>query len=223
MTVTSPAGHVTWKHLGRIAWRDARDLQESLWQAHVDGNGQDTLLTLEHDPVITLGRRAKRTDLLLTDEELTRRGIDVVEADRGGELTWHGPGQLVVYAVIALQPHRLGASDLVRGLAQGANTWLASMGVQAEYDPDRPGLWVNGAKIAAVGMRIRKGISLHGLALNLEPELNVFQWFVPCGLPNARVTCLRDEALGPHPTLETAAEAVAYSVAAHFGWTLRPA
>lgn len=211
---------VFWEHCGRLRWAEARAYQETLWRARVDGGGTDTLLTLEHDPVITLGRRATRADLHMSDELLAAKGIEVEVADRGGELTWHGPGQLVVYAVVSLKSLKLGVSDLVRGLASGAQAWLSSLGVESVYDTSRPGLWVGDAKIGAVGMRITREVSLHGMALNISPDLSAFSLFTPCGLPDVRTTSLAELLHQDTPSLDDSAAAVARSIASHFGWQL---
>ena len=183
-----PVRHVDW---GRIGYREAFQRQKAHWEAVRDGTAVDTIFTLEHDPVITLGRRGKNDDLLIPREALAARGVDVVETDRGGELTYHGPGQLVVYPILHIKERSIHVGDLVRGLAAAvASVIEEDYGVETVYDADRPGLWVDGAKIAAVGMRISKGVSMHGTALNVSTDLDAFSLFVPCGLPDAGTTSL---------------------------------
>ena len=190
-----PVRHVEW---GRVGYREAFERQKRHWEAVRDGTAHDTIFTLEHDPVITLGRRGKSEDLLIPREALAARGVDVVETDRGGELTYHGPGQLVVYPIVHIKDRGIHVGDLVRGLAAAVATVIEEdFGVTSEYDADRPGLWVDGAKIAAVGMRISRGVSMHGTALNVSTNLNAFSLFVPCGLPDAGTTSLT--ALGHAP------------------------
>lgn len=190
-----PVRHVDW---GRIGYSDAFERQKSHWTAVKEGTGEDTIFTLEHEPVITLGRRAKVDQLHLSRELLAERGVDVVESDRGGELTYHGPGQLVVYPILHIKDRGIHVGDLVRGLAAAVSDVIErEFGVSSEYDAERPGLWVDGAKIAAVGMRISRGVSMHGTALNVTTNLDAFSLFVPCGLPEASTTSL--SALGHDP------------------------
>ncbi len=190
-----PVHHVEW---GRIGYREAFERQKLHWAAVKDGTAEDTIFTLEHDPVITMGRRASAEHLHFAPELLAERGVDVVETDRGGELTYHGPGQLVVYPILHIKERKIHVGDLVRGLAGAVSSVIErEFGVVSEYDGERPGLWVDGAKIAAVGMRISRGVSMHGTALNVTTDLDAFSLFVPCGLPQASTTSL--SALGHTP------------------------
>jgi lipoyl(octanoyl) transferase len=179
-----------WQHLGLIRHADAMALQEERWQALHDGAVSDVLWTLEHLPVITLGRRAQDEDVLLLPDELFARGIEVVRSDRGGEVTYHGPGQLVLYPNLQLSRFRLGPADVVRALAAVIVDEVRTWGVDAAYDPAHPGVWAAGSKLAAVGMRIRRGVSMHGAALNLTTDLRPFDWFVPCGMAGAAATSM---------------------------------
>ena len=190
-----PARHVEW---GRVGYEAAFQRQKEHWEAVRDGREDDTIFTLEHDPVITLGRRGSNDDLLIPRDALAARGVEVFQSDRGGELTYHGPGQLVVYPIIHIKERGIHVGDLVRGLAAAVATVIREdYGVESEYDGDRPGLWADGAKIAAVGMRISRGVSMHGTALNVTTNLDAFSLFVPCGLPDASTTSL--SALGHCP------------------------
>lgn len=192
--------------------------QDTRWQAVVDGSESGVIYTLEHDPVITLGRRASDADVRAGEALLATRGVEVVRADRGGEATYHGPGQLVVYAVVDLGVLGIGVSDLVRGLAACTAEYLADLGITAVYDPKHPGLWSGGAKIAAVGMRISRNVSRHGLALNLQTALDAFDLIVPCGMPDARTTSVAAElASGATPSLEQAAADIAARCIRRFG------
>ena len=216
-----PPRTLVWSHWGRIGYAEAMERQAAAWQALVDGWGQHRLFTLEHEPVITMGRRAAPTDLLLSEEALRARGIDLAVSDRGGEVTYHGPGQLVLYAVVDTRALRLGPSDLVRALASSVSDYLASLGISAPYDTAHPGLWTAQGKLVAVGMRISRGVSMHGAALNLATSLDAFSLFVPCGMPGAAATsvaALRGEA----PPLAEAAEACARRFADALQLTLSP-
>ena len=203
------------RHWGRVAYRDALARQQERWRAVIDGVQPEVVFTLEHDPVVTLGRRGRETDLRVPREVLEARGVDLVETDRGGELTYHGPGQLVVYPILAVGRRRIHASDLVRGLAAAVNEQLAALGIEARYDADAPGLWTDAGKIAAVGMRISRGVSMHGTAVNLSTALDAFVLIVPCDLPEARTTSVA-ALLGSAPPLDAFGRAVVESLATRF-------
>ncbi|RAL20063.1 lipoyl(octanoyl) transferase [Lujinxingia litoralis] len=152
------------------------------------------LLCLEHPPVVTLGKRGRAEDIFGLDQ-LRDRGTQFFKIDRGGEATYHGPGQLVVYPVVRLDALGLGVVDLIRGLANSLSRALADFGLDADYDTDHPGLWTRTTpprKIASVGMRVSGGVTTHGAAVNLINDLIPFSLFVPCGMPNAPVTRLLD-------------------------------
>lgn len=209
-----------YRFLGRRPYRPTWDLQREVADALRAGTGPETLLALEHDPVITIGRRGDSTDILAGAELLASQGVDVVEVDRGGEVTYHGPGQLVVYPIVALRGSRFGVGDLVRGLAAAIGDWLGESGIDARYDPEHPGLWVGDEKICAVGMRIRGGVSTHGAAVNLSTDLDAFKLIVPCGLPAARATSVA-QLTGRAPGLAQAARHVAEGFAERLGFDLR--
>lgn len=219
--MTEPARTLRWAHWGRIGYAEAMARQQAAWQALVDGGGEHRLFTLEHDPVITMGRRAATTDLLVSEETLRQRGVDLVVSDRGGEVTYHGPGQLVLYAVVHTRALGIGPSDLVRGLAGAISDYLASLGISAPYDAAHPGLWTSDGKLVAVGMRISRGVSMHGAALNLTTSLDAFSLFVPCGMPGAAATSVA-RCLGAAPPLEEAAARCAERFAEGLGLALSP-
>ncbi len=153
------------------------------------------LLCLEHPPVVTLGKRG-RVDAIFGLEALKSRGTQFFKIDRGGEATYHGPGQLVVYPIIKLDQLSIGVVDLIRGLAASLSHTLSSYGVAAEYDGDHPGLWTDDEipkKIASVGMRVSGGVTTHGAAINLQNDLLPFSLFVACGMPDSQMTRLVDE------------------------------
>ena len=187
------------------------------WERRRDGLVPDTIFTLEHDPVITLGKRAKESDVLVSEEALAQRGVDLVRVDRGGEATWHGPGQLVLYPIVHVAEHEIGVSDLVRGLAGAVTDYLRTFDIDAGWSNEHPGVWVDEQKIAAVGMRVQSGVSRHGAALNLHTATDAYSIIVPCGMPQAGVTSIFAE-LGRAPTLEEAAEAVVHRFTEKFGF-----
>ncbi len=210
-------------HLGRIRYALASERQHARWDDVREERASEAIFTLEHDPVITLGRRGNEADIRLSPEVLSARGIDVVRTDRGGQVTYHGPGQLVIYPVLAVRDRGIHAGDLVRGVAACVQRCLARLDIHAAYDTDAPGLWVNGAKIAAVGMRISRGVSMHGVAINLTTELSAFDIFVPCGMPDARATSVAEQLVDsarPVPPLRDFGREVVDELAAHFSLSI---
>jgi lipoyl(octanoyl) transferase len=171
----------------------------------VRAGGLEAVALLEHEPVYTLGARAARGGLRLPEAALP---APLVEADRGGDVTWHGPGQLVLYPVMDLRARDLRAGDYVGALEGIAIETLTAWGIEGVRVAGRPGVWVDGAKIAAVGVRIDRGVSRHGLALNVAPDLGWFDAIVPCGIEDAGVTSMA-VVLGDAPTLAAVAEAMA--------------
>jgi len=178
-----------------MPYRDAWALQE---QAHAEvlAGGEEQLILVEHPPVITYGRRpGLEKNLIASEEQLQKLGVDVVQSDRGGDITFHGPGQLVVYPIIRLNDHRLSVGGYVRMLQETVIEALGDLGVEAHRDEGAIGVWVgegaSAEKISAIGVRIRRGVSIHGLALNVTTDLKFFDLIVPCGISNRGVTSLR--------------------------------
>jgi lipoyl(octanoyl) transferase len=181
--------------LGNVAYRDAWALQE---QRHADvvAGGEERLLLVEHPPVITLGRRAGQMRNVTTAVGLLQQaGVGLVESDRGGDVTFHGPGQLVAYPIIRLNDHKLSVGEYVRMLEQIVIGTLADLGVTAQKDACAVGVWTGDggklAKICAIGVRIRRGVTMHGLALNVTTDLSYFNLIIPCGLTGRAVTSLQ--------------------------------
>jgi lipoyl(octanoyl) transferase len=190
--MSASAKVMTVNDLGRMPYRAAWDVQELTHQSVVAG-GPETLLIVEHPPVITLGRRAESiVNLIASPEELARRDIDLVHSDRGGDITFHGPGQIVAYPIIRLADHRLSVGGYVHRLEAIVIAALAELGIQGDTDPKAVGVWTidagEPAKICAIGVRIRRGVTLHGLALNVATDLSGFAHIVPCGLEGRGVT-----------------------------------
>ena len=180
-----------------LAWQ--LELRQRL-QENLDDNSVGYLICLQHPPVVTLGKRG-RLDAIFGLEALRDRGVEFFKIDRGGEATYHGPGQLVIYPIIKLDGLDIGVVDVIRGLAGCLSTTLAEYGVEAEYDPDCPGLWTTDEavphKIASVGMRVSRGVSTHGAAINLTNDLSPFSLFVPCGMPDSPMARLADRVESP--------------------------
>jgi lipoate-protein ligase B len=177
---------VAW--LGRVAYPVAVALQESLRRRILDGEASaETLLLLEHDPVITLGRAAHDEDILVSEAELAARGVAVARSSRGGEVTYHGPGQLVAYPVLRLGR---GVVAHVEAMAQAVIEVAGAYGVAARFRRERPGVWVGEHKLASLGIHVHRRVAIHGVALNISTALESFDWIVPCGLRATRVTSL---------------------------------
>jgi lipoyl(octanoyl) transferase len=173
--------------LGVVAYNDAWRWQQATAEA-VRGGADEALAVLQHPPVFTFGRRVRPEHLLVDPATLARRGATVVESDRGGDVTFHGPGQIVAYSILDLRRRGLGVADYVGLLEEVMLRAAAGFGIEAQSWPGRPGVWAGGAKLGAIGVRVRGGVTTHGLALNVEPDLSWFDAIVPCGLSDVRVT-----------------------------------
>lgn len=205
-----------WTFLGRQAYRTALRLQYRQ-ASRVAAGGAPLLIFLEHPPTITLGRHADASHLKLSSEELAARGIEVHRIKRGGDVTYHGPGQLVGYPVASLGS--ISVPRWVEGHAQAVVRFLQSHQVPATWSEENPGVWVGGEKIAALGFHISRRVSTHGFAVNIDPDLSHFNTIIPCGLRDRGVTSMR--ALGVQiPALGEAARQLAGMVAESFGWSL---
>jgi lipoyl(octanoyl) transferase len=178
-----------------MKYSDAWALQERAHEEVLAG-GEERILLVEHPAVITLGRRPGLEPHVLADaERLGKLGVEVVHSDRGGEVTFHGPGQLVVYPIVRLSEHGLSVSGYVHALEEAIIAALGDFGIAAKKDCAGIGVWIdNGgelAKICAIGVRIRRGVSLHGVALNVDTDLSFFNLIVPCGMPDKPATSMR--------------------------------
>jgi lipoate-protein ligase B len=207
--------------LGRIAYRDAWALQKDLLEQRVAGDIEDQLLLLEHDPVLTLGRQADDAHVLATPRVLRHRGIEVIRVERGGEVTYHGPGQLVAYPILRLADRGILVRPLVAALEAAMIATCAELGVETFRRDGHPGCWVEGdpgrarphRKIGALGLRIERGVSYHGIALNVDPDLRDFDLIDPCGMPGLISTSIAEE-LGR--TAEPPSTAAVERAGAHF-------
>lgn len=192
----------------------AWELQRNLARQVHEGSQSNTLLLLEHPAVYTIGRRGDRKDVRLDDDQLSMIGIPIHEVDRGGQVTYHGPGQLVAYPILDLQGWG-GPVKYVRALEQVIIRTLADFGVAADLVEGLTGVWAcpePSRKIAAIGVKISRGVSYHGFAINVNVDLSPFDDIVPCGIADGAVTSM-EEVLG----FPVEIEAVAYSLAYHFG------
>ncbi len=219
--------HFIW--LGRITYAEGMSAQSRIVAARKAGTVGDVLLLMEHPPVLTLGRNAGRANVLLPGEELVRRGVELHETNRGGDVTYHGPGQLVGYPIFDLRgdlpgkkrPH-LGPVDFVRLLEEVLIRTCGEFGVQAQRICKRTGVWtiaggsVQEKKIAAIGVHVSQAVTSHGFALNVTTDLRDFQWIVPCGISDREVTSLEVEA-EQAPTMDKAVNATVKSFGRIFG------
>jgi lipoyl(octanoyl) transferase len=212
------AGHVAeWTWLGTVPYAQALRLQEQIREQVVQGSAPDTLLLLEHPPVITLGRHANPQNVLASPERLTRDGVALVRTSRGGDVTLHGPGQLVGYPVFRL---RRGLRAHLAAMAEAIVGVLADLGIAAAWDASRPGIWVGHEKICAVGVHVLRRVAIHGFALNASIDLAAFGAIVPCGLRGAGVTSIA-RVLGAAPALDSLAERLATACARAFALRMR--
>jgi lipoate-protein ligase B len=183
--------------LGRMAYVPALEIQRATHQRVLDRLDPPTLLLVEHDPVITISQRREAAQhLIVNAETLARLGIDVQPTDRGGDITYHGPGQLVAYPILHLEDFGLNLSRYMRLLEQVVIDTVGEFGVAAHREAGATGVWADAkpqaAKIAALGVRIRRGVTMHGLALNVTTNMEHFNTIVPCGLAGRSVTSLRE-------------------------------
>lgn len=183
---------------GRVGYARALDLQAELVRRRREGVVPDQFVLLEHPHVITLGRGSGADHVLIPEEERARRGVELFEAGRGGDVTYHGPGQMVGYPILALEEERRDLHRYLRDLEEVLILALAEVGIRGEREPGLTGVWVGGAKIAALGVRVSSGwITSHGFALNVRTDLSWFDTIVPCGITNRAVTSV-ERVLGPH-------------------------
>jgi len=198
LTTRVRGGSLVVRRLGSIPYAEGMLLQERLVRERRAGSAPDTLLLLEHPHVITLGTAAHAEHVLVGDEERRLLGIELFEAGRGGDATYHGPGQLVAYPILQLPLGRRDLHRYLRDLEAVVMDALAALGVESRRVPGRTGVWTDRGKIAAVGVRVSSGwITSHGFALNVGTDLRYFDAIVPCGIRDARVTSVEEELCRP--------------------------
>jgi lipoyl(octanoyl) transferase len=190
--------------LGRIGYRDAWALQHELVERRIAGEIPDQLLLLEHPAVLTLGRQADESHVRASLADLAARGIELIRVERGGEVTYHGPGQLVAYPILALSRRGLLVRPLVRALEAAMADTCAAFGVVAGRREGHPGSWCDGdgaipRKIGALGLRVERGVSYHGIALNVDPDLADFELIDACGMPGVVSTSIARELRATRP------------------------
>jgi lipoyl(octanoyl) transferase len=191
---------------GQVPYDQAREAQAALAAARQEDEVPDVLLLLEHPPVYTRGRRSKQAELPMGEDWYRAQGIEVCETDRGGAVTYHGPGQLVGYPIVSLTAYgnrsepeagkevaRMGVVDYVRGIERVMVDSLAAHGVGAAPGEGLTGVWAEGRKIGSIGVHVSRGVTTHGFAINVNNDLQPFEWIVPCGIEGCRMTSLARE------------------------------
>ena len=185
--------------LGLRPYREVWELQHALHEAVREDREPDTWILVEHEPVITLGRQAKRENVLLSSDLLKHHGVDVVDIERGGDVTYHGPGQLVVYPIRKLERFRE-VVPLVRALEGAVIATVARFGIHADRWSEHAGVWVGKNQICAIGLAVQKMVSLHGIALNVSTDLDYDRLINPCGLTDRGITSISKETGRPVST-----------------------
>jgi lipoate-protein ligase B len=204
-------------HLGTIPYRDGVELQQTLRSRRQAGELPDLLLVLEHPPVYTKGKRTEPGDLPMGEDWYRAQGIEVCDTDRGGRVTYHGPGQLVAYPIMAVER----VADFVRTMEGAIVEALADEAIEAEgRDTPFTGVWAGDAKIASIGVRVSGGVTTHGLAVNVDNDLQPFEWIVPCGIDHVRMTSV-SMATGESPSLPCFRKRMAWRFAEAFGMRQR--
>jgi lipoate-protein ligase B len=203
------------RDLGLLDYAETLALQQKLWQQRKDGDIPDTVLIVEHPAVITLGARQSANRLLEDETSLAERCIKVVPIRRGGGATAHNPGQVVFYPILELATLHLGVNEYIRQLEDIGIELLAELGVTATRNKGFPGLWVLPRKIASIGVRVSKGVTYHGMAININNDLSIFDSMVPCGLDGVTMTSILNEA-GSTPDMADVKQKLSEIIRRHF-------
>ena len=208
--------------LGLVSYSEALELQRRVARARISGEiSEDVLLLVEHPPVVTLGRSAKDAHLLASGEMLTARGIELFEVERGGDVTFHGPGQLVGYPIIDLKRHRKDLHWYLRQVEQALIDALAEIGISADRNPGLTGVWTGGRKIASIGVHARDWVTWHGFALNVTTDLSYFDLMVPCGIQAVTMTSVERELGDRAPSADLVVRAVMRTLGSVFSLEAR--
>jgi lipoyl(octanoyl) transferase len=209
--------------LGLTPYEEALDLQRALARERISGAiPQDILLLVEHPPVVTLGRSAKSRNLISSPDYLASKGVELFEVERGGDVTFHGPGQLVGYPIIDLKRHKLDLHWYLRQVEEALIRTLAAYSIPAERNPGFTGVWTRGRKIGSIGVHARDWVTWHGFALNVTTDLSYFDLIIPCGIDGVTMTSIAREIESqgsqlPQPTVEAAGQIATRSFGDLFG------
>ncbi len=209
------ANHLHIIDCGLANYREVLQLQHRLREQRLRGEIPNTVLIVEHSPVITLGARQSTNKLLAGREDLAQRHIDVVDIRRGGGTTAHNPGQLVFYPILNLQELNLGISEYIREMESIGAELLEQLGVHAERKKGYPGLWIGTKKIASIGVRVSKFITYHGMAINIQNDLSIFEFITPCGLDGIEMTSALNET-GKRCSISQVKEGLSQLLIRHF-------
>jgi lipoate-protein ligase B len=210
-------------HLGLVPYARALELQRAVARARISGAiAHDVLLLLEHPPVVTLGRSAKAQHLVASPALLEARGVELFEAERGGDVTFHGPGQLVGYPIVNLRGHKQDLHWYLRQVEAVLMHALDAIGIPSERSEGRTGVWTSGRKIASIGVHARDWVTWHGFALNVHTDLSYFDLMVPCGLSGVTMTSVARELGASAPPLSVVAETVVESFGTVFALAPAP-
>ncbi|MFH1017029.1 MAG: lipoyl(octanoyl) transferase LipB [Pseudomonadota bacterium] len=204
-----------WTYLGQRPYLKVWDLQEKIRSGIQEGKLKGHLLLVEHPPTISVGRGEPGTNVLFDHDTLKARGFDVVETNRGGMVTYHGPGQLVAYPVVDLKMFKMGVKAYIHALEETMILMLARFGIEGSRKEGSPGVWVGPKKIGSIGIHVRRQISIHGLALNVLTDLSHFDVITPCGIAGVRMTSIRSE--GKDVSLDQAAQVFVEAFSSVFG------
>jgi lipoate-protein ligase B len=208
--------------LGLASYADTLALQREVARARIAGDvAEDVLLLVEHPPVITLGRSSKSAHMLATPEYLRQRGVELFEVERGGDVTFHGPGQLVGYPILDLKRHRRDLHWYLRQVEQMLIDGLAVFGLAGDRNPPYTGVWIENRKIASIGVHARDWVTWHGFALNVATDLRYFDLIVPCGIQSVTMTSVNAELPDEPRSVAALADAVAAAAGHTFGLSPR--
>jgi lipoyl(octanoyl) transferase len=202
--------------LGEVSYKDALELQLAIRNSVIAGESDGALLLLTHPPTYTIGRHGRETNILAAPDVLSRTGATVHRVDRGGDVTFHGPGQLVGYPILDLRGIRRGVRDYVCGLSKALKSVASHWGINTHWDEDAPGLWVGRDKLAAFGVHVSRQVTTHGFAINVCPDLDWYRLIVPCGLQDRGVTSLAKLLGEAAPTLSEVRQRVQIALEQEF-------
>jgi len=202
--------------LGLIHYKEGWEIQKDYHHKRVEGEIPETLFFLEHYPVITLGKSADGKNLLASRDRLEKQGVEIFSVERGGDVTFHGPGQLVGYPIFEIKNGLGGVKPFVRKLEEAIIKGLQKFGIQAETKPSYTGVWVENQKIASIGIAVKRWVSFHGFALNVSTDLSFFDLIVPCGISGVRMTSM-EKILGKPVEMADVKKVIQHSFADSFG------
>ncbi len=185
---------ILFKDLGVLEYKKALEIQSQILEAKIARTiCEEYIFFVEHPSVFTLGKRGGRENLTVSQKFLSEKKVDIIQTARGGNITYHGPGQAVMYPVIDLKKNRIGVKDFVYKLEEIMKRTADEYGISAERNKKNHGIWVGNSKIGSVGILVKKGVSMHGIALNINPDLKPFSWINPCGLSDISITSIKKE------------------------------